>query len=414
MSGNAGKMVSANILPVYQKEKINNQSDITDYQEAIDIFNAEINYFKMLGTKEDQISKSQSKGALAFLSYLGSYLQVCSFWLSWSKAGVLEAANRLGVSASDVPRTNNHLKSFNGRINKKYFSIYEHTGHLPCLDLWVSLLITRVLPDFFAQLKARKAEEEYRHRMRQIESMIYDMVEYEGPEEVASSNNVLACGNYNEGFSLKMDANGEGCSFTSWRGINERENGAAKEVVAEDDHLHAVVPLLDAEQKNSPSPMQWEDPVDEEDIRNVLKELDVNINVESSPTRRDISMFSLSASPIIHAQDAKPISASHLPLCDSNSNAQAIAMQEMLVMQEQLGQTLRCLQNLNISDDVLEQYTTPYLHPRVFGGIPDPIHLPGTLKRTSMVGDSRGDENDVLLPLLVQKKERQKESFALR
>ncbi|KAF9469145.1 hypothetical protein BDZ94DRAFT_1303652 [Collybia nuda] len=147
-------------------------NQITQYPNAIAAYNAELDYFKALTKKPNAISKAQGKGGLAFLNYLGSYLQVRSFWLSWSKAGVIKVAMRLGVPLNKVPRTNNHLKSFNGRIKNKYFEPYKHTGRLPRLDLWVLLIITKVIPNYFEQLWDHQAQHQYYIAMRKALSCI--------------------------------------------------------------------------------------------------------------------------------------------------------------------------------------------------------------------------------------------------
>ncbi|KAJ7938246.1 hypothetical protein B0H13DRAFT_1550355, partial [Mycena leptocephala] len=112
-------------------------------------YNDEITHFEQLAKQRDQLSKSQAKVALAFLAYLQAYLKVRDFWRSWSLAGTEEAARRLGIPISEVPRTTNHLESFNGHIKGCYFLPYIHSGHLPRIDYWVLLLITEVLPRFF-------------------------------------------------------------------------------------------------------------------------------------------------------------------------------------------------------------------------------------------------------------------------
>jgi hypothetical protein len=102
--------------------------EIIDYPNAISAYNSEVEYFKALGKKQDSISRKQSKGGLAFLAYLSIYLHVCSMWLAWSKAGAIEASKCLEKPLEDIPRTNNHLESFNGRIKNKYFEGYTHAG----------------------------------------------------------------------------------------------------------------------------------------------------------------------------------------------------------------------------------------------------------------------------------------------
>jgi hypothetical protein len=59
--------------------------EITNYEEAINAYNIELQYFKVLSTgRIDALSKKASKGGLVFLAYLKTYLNIQGFWLSWS------------------------------------------------------------------------------------------------------------------------------------------------------------------------------------------------------------------------------------------------------------------------------------------------------------------------------------------
>ena len=98
--------------------------EITSYSDAIQAYNNQIAHFWQLGEKDNRISKLQSRGALASLHYLNSYLCVPSLWFAWSMGGIIEAASRLKVPVHDIPCTNNHLESFNGCIKLKYFEMY--------------------------------------------------------------------------------------------------------------------------------------------------------------------------------------------------------------------------------------------------------------------------------------------------
>lgn len=80
---------------------------------------------------------------------LASYLSTREFWTQWSRAGVLELAAMLGVPVEKVPRTTNHLESHNNHLKGDYFADHSHGGKLPRLDVWVIVLITQVLADFF-------------------------------------------------------------------------------------------------------------------------------------------------------------------------------------------------------------------------------------------------------------------------
>ena len=131
--------------------------DISDYNDAIALYNVEIHYWKLQQAKRDKICRSQAKGALAFLQYLNSYLGNKAYWQSWSPAGAIIASQFLGIPVQRVARTNNHLESFNGRIKGKYYKPYQHSGRLPRIDVWVLLAVTTVMPDFFKEQHERQA-----------------------------------------------------------------------------------------------------------------------------------------------------------------------------------------------------------------------------------------------------------------
>ena len=119
--------------------------DITDYPTALNAYNQQINVFRSLGTaRNTALNQKKSKGGLAFLAYLKTYLNLESSWLSWSRAGILAAAKRLRTSADTIPRTTNHLKSFNGRIKQKYFEAYQHSGRLPLQVTIIPRLIATI------------------------------------------------------------------------------------------------------------------------------------------------------------------------------------------------------------------------------------------------------------------------------
>ncbi|KAJ7153245.1 hypothetical protein C8R46DRAFT_830330, partial [Mycena filopes] len=121
--------------------------EITDYDVAVAEYNAQVLHFKTLAKARG--GKEQSKGGLAFLTYLQAYLKSREFWKSWSLAGVEEAAARMGVPVSEISRTTSPLESFNGRLKGAYFAPYMHSGRLPRIDYWILKMITTVLPEFF-------------------------------------------------------------------------------------------------------------------------------------------------------------------------------------------------------------------------------------------------------------------------
>ncbi|KAF8168414.1 hypothetical protein B0H34DRAFT_779746 [Crassisporium funariophilum] len=97
------------------------------------------------GKKRSKATKCQSKAALDFLAYLRSYVKQRVYWMSWSPAGAIEAANWLGVPVSQIARTTNALESFNGRIKGAYYKPYQHSGRLPQINVWILLLVTKEL-----------------------------------------------------------------------------------------------------------------------------------------------------------------------------------------------------------------------------------------------------------------------------
>ena len=76
--------------------------DVLVYEDAITLYKMEIEYWTSIGRKQDQISQSQAKGALAFLWYLDSYIGSHAFWHSWSPAGAITASQLLGVPVSQI------------------------------------------------------------------------------------------------------------------------------------------------------------------------------------------------------------------------------------------------------------------------------------------------------------------------
>ncbi|KAF8868336.1 hypothetical protein CPB84DRAFT_1756437 [Gymnopilus junonius] len=142
--------------------------DISDHDEAMALFRAEKVYWQQVKTQCDRLSKAQATAALKFLDYLNGYVEHEAYWKSWSPAGASEAARLLGVAVSTIARTTNHLESFNGRIKSSYYQPYQHSGRLPRIDVWILLLITAVMPDFFKDLRNKKSMRDYYAQMRII------------------------------------------------------------------------------------------------------------------------------------------------------------------------------------------------------------------------------------------------------
>lgn len=397
--------------------------EIIDYPEAITAYNLELEYFKALGRKDDLVSQKQSKGGLAFLAYLGSYLRLRSFWLAWSKAGAIEASTRLNIAVDKVPRTNNHLESFNCRIKNKYFEAYSHAGRLPRLDLWVLIITTKIMPGFFQELRDRKDRRAYYAEMRRapacrpclpepaaptgpqlispdssstsfdiasedqnlFDEMIDDDSFDSDASDISSPNEeVFEDVDHDQAFSLLVDADGEGCSVV------------LEKAAAEDEKEDSML---------------WDNAVNESVIMHDIGDL------RTSPI--DSSMFSMSSSlcppsPLFHlpTSPAKPENRPASPASTSLANAQATVMQEVLIAQDNLGSTLRRLRMLRVDDEILLQYTPPSLHTYVFGGVPNPA--PITIPTAPASTDVENTRTGALIQLVAQKKEQCKPSYGIR
>ena len=135
--------------------------EITEHNLAVARLTEEIKHWEKIGQKRDTSSKCQAKAALDYLSYINTYVENEAYWMSWSPAGAIEAARRLGIPVSRVARTTNPLESFNGRIKGKYYKPYQHSGRLPRIDMWILLLVTTVMPDFFKEQKGKKEMQDF-------------------------------------------------------------------------------------------------------------------------------------------------------------------------------------------------------------------------------------------------------------
>jgi len=135
--------------------------EISEHAAAMKRFTEEVDHWKKVGRKRDASSKCQGLAALDFLSYIKTYIENEAYWISWSPAGAIEAARRLKVPVSRTARTTNPLESFNGRIKGKYYKPYQHSGRLPRIDVWILLLVTAVMPDFFKERENKKELNEF-------------------------------------------------------------------------------------------------------------------------------------------------------------------------------------------------------------------------------------------------------------
>ncbi|KAL6301760.1 hypothetical protein BKA93DRAFT_827925 [Sparassis latifolia] len=124
--------------------------NIVDYDTTKAAYQEELAYFVSLGHHQSEMDKKKSVGGLKLLNYLSSYLVTQEYWLQWSHAGAIKAAEILGVRPEDVPRMTNHLESHNNHLKGDYFQDHKHGGWLSCIDVWIFILIMQVIPDFFA------------------------------------------------------------------------------------------------------------------------------------------------------------------------------------------------------------------------------------------------------------------------
>ncbi|KAF9552532.1 hypothetical protein CPC08DRAFT_646787 [Agrocybe pediades] len=145
--------------------------DITEHTAALNRLRDEISHWEKISRKRNTSSKCQSAAALSFLEYLRSYVENEAYWLSWSPRGAIEASKRLGVPLKSVARTTNPLESFNGRIKGRYFRPYQHSGRLPRIDVWVLLLVTDVIPDFFKEREEKAALGKFYANKRRLPGM---------------------------------------------------------------------------------------------------------------------------------------------------------------------------------------------------------------------------------------------------
>jgi hypothetical protein len=142
--------------------------DIKDYNEALGLYTSERTFWE--GKLRGRIASDQkeAKGALAFLKYFFTYIKTKEFWFAWSPAGASEAAERLGMLMESFARTNNPLESFNGHFKNEYIEPYERSGRLVRIDLWVQLVITDVMPEFFDKIEKARQDTAYKDGLRYL------------------------------------------------------------------------------------------------------------------------------------------------------------------------------------------------------------------------------------------------------
>lgn len=159
--GDARKQVRARIGKLLRRLL----KEITDYNQAVTAYNDEVVHFRQMAESTIEIPKKQAQGALSFLTYLQDYLKDYTFWRTWSAASAVEAAARLNIPINTIPRTTNHLESFNGRLKHKYFQPYLKSGRLPRIDVYVLTLVKDVIPTILAERIERQTIENYRQSL---------------------------------------------------------------------------------------------------------------------------------------------------------------------------------------------------------------------------------------------------------
>lgn len=73
-----------------------------------------------------------------------------ALWVSWSKAGRLQAAAKLGKPVEGILPTTNHLESFNKVLKHHYIRRWQRGGRRLRFDFFFLFLTTRIIPSVFS------------------------------------------------------------------------------------------------------------------------------------------------------------------------------------------------------------------------------------------------------------------------
>ncbi|KAF7972050.1 hypothetical protein HWV62_19189 [Athelia sp. TMB] len=103
-------------------------------------------------------AKSALEATIEYLDYLTSTWLPVALWQSWSQFGRIVASAILKIPVAGVLPTTNHLESFNRLLKRKYIPLWQRAGSRLRFDFLISILITHVLPEIFAN---RRAQHEY-------------------------------------------------------------------------------------------------------------------------------------------------------------------------------------------------------------------------------------------------------------
>jgi hypothetical protein len=422
---------------------------ITEYSNAIATYNVELEYFWSLSNSSSTtLDKARSKGGLAFLGYFKSYLALQGFWKSWSRAGIIEAARILQKPIDSIPHTTNHLESFNGRVKKKYFDAYQHSGRLPRLDAWVLLLGTWVIPDFFAEYDGHRKTEDYYETMRfapatssdlspagslsssatssrseisiipsktkreryavisltdEIEdSMLEELQADDDPEADTSDedsdtyleDHVLEC----LGCRLVIEPDGEGSSFStvdspkSYNDAEDHDNALDSSAILDHLPIHSSdlfpFPLAQAVALDEDLALDGLGYESGHSGAEILADLDIELNgLDTLPQKPSVMV---------------------LP-----SNNEVIAYQQVLEAEDHLLESIRTLLTVSKSPEI-QTVILPHLSPQIRSQLPSTLLL--NLAHSEIdVSKTRSNENGPNhVPLMRQNKERRKQSYSIR
>jgi hypothetical protein len=342
--------------------------EITTYPDAISAYNTQLHYFKNLGKERNPMSKKKAEGGLAFLTYLKGYLNVQSHWFAWSKAGVLEAAKRLKMPVEKVARTNNHLESFNGRIKRKYYTAYLHSGRLPRIDVWVLIMITKVMPAFFQERAERRSRTDYYECMRHA---LPSTDQPGSPNHSDPEISVLVDAEFSVALEMDMiaemvddDENEEG----NGSDVDEMKevDGYGEELqVDEDGNASHSIPADTDSQCGSELDWLGDHALDESSILADLLD-----------DKSCAFPFTLAQpGPPVNLEPAAPaIIPSEPAAAASYSNAEATSIQEILAAEDIIVHALRDLKLLSVNPAILAFYTSPSIQERLgIHGAPMPL-----------------------------------------
>jgi hypothetical protein len=90
-----------------------------------------------------------TQGALDYCDYMLRIWLQPNLFMAWSYTGRKEAAHLLQMPLSSILNTTNHLESFNNVLKNSLLIGYKKNGHRLRLDIFVCLLIHRIIPEIF-------------------------------------------------------------------------------------------------------------------------------------------------------------------------------------------------------------------------------------------------------------------------